>query len=116
MHLPTLPFSPKPPQEGDQGTPTPPQGEGNDRRPGTRIDYEIGVDENGVTVTGQVQSGNLSGEITANVPGGLQRGTIKYESPIKIGGERAGTISVGYEYERGRGGRLIIRGGITLPR
>jgi len=116
VHLPTLPFSPKPPQEGDQGTPTPPQGEGDDRRPGTRIGVEIGIGENGVTGSVTVEGGNLKGEATVSVPGGLQRGSITYESPIKIGGERCGTISVGWEYERGRGGRFIIRGGVTLSR
>ena len=108
------PFSPQPPQEGDQGTPTPPQGEGDDRRPGTRIGVEIGIGENGVTGSVTVEGGNLKGEATVSVPGGLQRGSITYESPIKIGGERCGTISVGWEYERGRGGRIIIRGGVTL--
>jgi len=114
--LPTLPFSPQPPQEGDQGTPTPPQGEGDDRRPGTRIGVEIGIDENGVTGSVTVEGGNLKGEATVSVPGGLQRGSITYESPIKIGGEPRGTISAGWEYERGRGGRFIIRGGVTLSR
>jgi len=94
------PFSPKPPQEGDQGTPTPPQEEGDDRRPGTRIGFEIGIGEDGVTATGKVKDGNLEAEATVSVPGGLQRGSIKYGSPIRIGGERRGTISVGWEYER----------------
>jgi hypothetical protein len=108
------PFSPKPPQEGDQGTPTPPQGEGDDRRPGTRIDFEIGIGEDGVTGRVTVEDGNLTGEATVTVPGGLQEVSITYESPIKIGGGRRGTISVGWEYRRGRGGRLIFRGGVTL--
>jgi len=110
------PFSPKPPQEGNQGTPTPPQGEGDDRRPGTRIDFEIGIDENGVTGTAKVKRGNLEAEATVTVPGGLQEVSITYESPIKIGGEPRGTISAGWEYRRGRGGRIIFRGGVTLPR
>jgi hypothetical protein len=109
------PFSPKPPQEGDQGTPTLPQEEGDDRRPGTRIGVEIGIGEEGVTGSVTVEGGNLKGEATVSVLGGLQRGSITYESPIKIGGERRGTISAGWEYERGRGGRFIIRGGVTLP-
>jgi hypothetical protein len=109
-----LPCSTKPPQEGDQGTPTPPQREGDDRRPGIRIGVEIGIGENGATGTATVEGGNLKGEATVTVPGGLQRGSITYESPIKIGGERRGTISAGWEYERGRGRRIIIRAGITL--
>jgi RHS repeat-associated protein len=109
-----LPCSTKPPQEGDQGTPTPPQREGDDRRPGIRIGVEIGIGENGATGTATVEGGNLKGEATVTVPGGLQRGSITYESPIKIGGERRGTISAGWEYERGRGRRIIFRAGITL--
>jgi hypothetical protein len=100
------PFSPQPPQEGDQGTPTPPQEEGGDKRPGeTRYEYEIGIGENGMTLKGKVQSGNLTAEAEIDKRG-LKRGSATYETSVG-----SGTVSIGLEYERGRGGRLIIRGG-----
>ena len=101
------PFSPKPPQEGDQGTPTPPQQEGENRRPGGKVEGRVVVNEDGTTVVLEGQVGNLSGKVVIGEKG-IKEGEIKYEAPIPKGG----SASVGVGWSRGRGWEF--RGGFTI--
>jgi hypothetical protein len=97
--LPTLPFSPQPPQEGDQGTPTPPQEEkpGDDKRPGGgNVSVGGRVNEKGDgSLTGTVQSGDW---------------TFGVEFPIRGWEFRSPSVIVGYD-KGGFSGRSKIGGG-----
>jgi RHS repeat-associated protein len=97
--LPTLPFSPQPPQEGDQGTPTPPQEEkpGDDKRPGGgNVSVGGRVNEKGDgSLTGTVQSGDW---------------TFGVEFPIRGWEFGSPSVIVGYD-KGGFSGRSKIGGG-----
>jgi hypothetical protein len=104
VHLPTLPFSPKPPQEGDQGTPTPPQEDApkDDKRP-PRGKIEGEIDERG--------NGNIKVEYPLGGPwstGGsatLERGrVVDWELEVRNQGPRGG-VSIGI----GSGGRAKLK-------
>jgi RHS repeat-associated protein len=105
--LPTLPFSPQPPQEGDQGTPTPPQEESpkDDKRPPRgKIEGEFDERGNG-KIKGSYSLGGpwiLEGSVTFE--GGR---VVDWEAEIGNWGPRGG-ISVGI----GRGGRGQIKFGL----
>jgi RHS repeat-associated protein len=94
-----LPCSTKPPQEGDQGTPTPPQEEkpGDDKRPGGgNVSVGGRVNEKGDgSLTGTVQSGDW---------------TFGVEFPIRGWEFRSPSVIVGYD-KGGFSGRAKIGGG-----
>jgi RHS repeat-associated protein len=104
VHLPTLPFSPQPPQEGDSGTPTPPQEDApkDDKRP-PRGKIEGEIDERG--------NGKIEGEYSLGGPwsiGGsatLERGrVVDWELEVRNQGPRGG-VSIGI----GSGGRAKLK-------